>query len=221
MSIGTLDTYYTRSEASNSDLSALKNYFMPRDYVMDATAAYRFGNLIDALITEKHRCDHYSMRVDDEQFNRTEWDHAILMKRSFDKDPFCQQILKVCSGQAVKVGMVKLHYSGIDFELMMRCKFDLWSDALNYGGDIKSTTAETQEQFEAACRHFDYDRQRAVYMTLSGAQKDMLIGISKKNLKVFKIPINRDSEFFKSGMEKFQELAFRYWTLFGDIKSAA
>jgi hypothetical protein len=55
------DPYYSRPEVSNSDLSALKNYFMPKDYVMDVTAAYRFGNLIDSLITEAHRCDHYNL----------------------------------------------------------------------------------------------------------------------------------------------------------------
>jgi hypothetical protein len=211
------DSYYSRPEVSNSDLSALKNYFMPKDYVMDVTAAYRFGNLIDAMITEAHRCDHYNLRVDGEQFSYTEWAHAGEMRKAFLKDPFAQQIMKVCSGQAVKHGIVKLDYEGIFFELFMRCKYDLWADVLRYGGDIKSTTATTQKQFEEACRHFDYDRQRAVYMTLSGAQKDVLIGISKVNLKVFKLFIDRKSEFYLSGMQKFRELAFKYWTLFGDV----
>jgi len=211
------DSYYSRPEVSNSDLSALKNYFMPKDYVMDVTAAYRFGNLIDAMITEAHRCDHYNLRVDGEQFSRTEWAHAAEMRKAFLKDPFAQQIMKVCSGQAVKAGIVQLDYEGIFFELMMRCKYDLWADALRYGGDIKSTTATTQKQFEEACRHFDYDRQRAVYMNLSGAEKDVLIGISKVNLKVFKLFIDRKSEFYLSGMQKFRELAFKYWTLFGDV----
>jgi hypothetical protein len=116
-----------------------------------------------------------------------------------------------------ETGIVKLDYEGIFFELTMRCKYDLWADVLRYGGDIKSTTATTQKQFEEACRHFDYDRQRAVYMTLSGAQKDVLIGISKVNLKVFKLFIDRKSEFYLSGMQKFRELAFKYWTLFGDV----
>jgi hypothetical protein len=108
------DPYYSRPEVSNSDLSALKNYFMPKDYVMDVTAAYRFGNLIDSLITEAHRCDHYNLRVDGEQFSYTEWAHASEMRKAFLKDPFAQQIMKVCSGQAVKTGIVKLDYEGID-----------------------------------------------------------------------------------------------------------
>jgi hypothetical protein len=139
------------------------------------------------------------------------------MRKAFLKDPFAQQIMKVCSGQAVKHGIVKLDYEGIFFELFMRCKYDLWADVLRYGGDIKSTTATTQKQFEDACYHFDYDRQRAVYMNLSGAEKDVLIGISKVNLKVFKLFIDRKSEFYLSGMQKFRELGFKYWTLFGDV----
>lgn len=213
------DPYYNRPEVSNSDLSALKNYFMPKDYVMDVTAAYRFGNLIDSLITEPNRCDHYNLRVDGEQFSRNEWDHASLMRKEFLRDPMAAQMLNLAKGQCVKSGIVKLDYEGIDFELLMRCKYDLWSDQLRYGGDIKSTTATTQKQFEDACYHFDYDRQRAVYMNLSGAQKDVIIGISKVNLKVFKLFINRESEFYKSGMEKFREIAFKYWTLFGDVKT--
>lgn len=213
-----VDSYYSRPEVSNSDLSALKNYFMPKDYVMDATAAYRFGNLIDAMITEAHRCDHYNLRVDGEQFLQHEWEHAGIMRKEFLKDPLAAQMLKIASGQCVKSGIVKLDFEGIFFELLMRCKYDLWSDALRYGGDIKSTTATTQKQFEEACYHFDYDRQRAVYMTLSGAKKDVIIGISKVNFKVFKLYINTETEFYKSGMGKFRELAFKYWTLFGDVK---
>lgn len=209
------DPYYSRSEVSNSDLSTLKNYFMPQSYVMDATQAYRFGNLVDAMITEPHRVDHYRMRVDSEQFLAAEWEVAKSMKYSYQRDPFCKQFDTLCGGQVIKFKKVELQYGGVKFSLWMRCKYDRWANLLNYGGDIKSTTATTQAQFEAACQHFDYDRQRAVYMTIADAQKDVLIGISKvKPHKVFKIFINRESEFFRTGMEKFTELAFRYWTLF-------
>lgn len=51
--------------------------------------------------------------------------------------------------------------------------------------------------------------------------KDVIIGISKVNLKVFKLFINRESEFYKSGMQKFRELGFKYWTLFGDVTMEA
>ena len=40
-------------------------------------------------------------------------------------------------------------------------------------------------------------------------------GISKKNLKVFKVMISRDDKIYKQGKEKYEELAFRWWMLFG------
>lgn len=216
--IGTYDTYYGRPEVSNSDLSELEKYFMPSDWVMDATAAYRFGNLIDAMITEEHRVDHFSLRVDDEQFTREEWDKAKRMLDAFRKDQLCQTFHKMASGQNVMVREVTLEYDGLEFSLPMRCKYDLWMPVMKYGADIKSTTATSQSQFEAAVKYFNYDRQRAVYMTLSGAEKDMIIGISKVNQKIFKVPVTRQSELYISGMEKFKELAFRWWTLFGGLQ---
>lgn len=215
------DPYYSRSEVSNSDLSALKNYFMPKDYVMDATAAYRFGNLLDAMVTESHRCDHYRMRVDNEQFTSEEWHKALKMKEAFFKDVQAATLHKLCSGQAVKVREVEIEYEGFKFSIPMRCKYDLWSDHIKYGADLKSTTATTQAQFEAACEYFDYDRQRAVYMTIAQCDKDILIGVSKINNKVFKIHINKETEFYQRGLEKFKELAFQWWTLFGDVKQIA
>jgi hypothetical protein len=89
---------------------------------------------------------------------------------------------------------------------------------MKYGGDIKSTVCTTQKAFEQSLEYFDYDRQRAWYMDISGAVRDVLIGISKENFKVFIVTITRDSEIYKRGREKYQELAFRYWYLFGEMQ---
>lgn len=213
------DPYYSRTEVSNSDLGALENYFMPPEYVLDAAAAYRFGNLIDAMITEPHRCDHYALKVDQEAFAFHEWAHAQEMKKAFFKHPLAASLHKMAGGQAVKTATISLEHHGLAFELEMRCKYDLWMPALGWGADIKSTTATTQKQFEDACRYFNYDRQRATYMNISKAKKDLIIGISKANLKVFTLAITHGDDFHTSGTAKLQEAAFRYWQLFGDIKT--
>ncbi len=214
------DPYFNRPEVSNSDLSALAEYFDPPDFTMDLRKAYRDGNLIDAMITEAHRVDHYLMRVDDEQFTTEEWNNALRMRDAFMKDPQCANLLKLCKGQAVKaLPDFQIEYAGISFQIAARCKYDLWSDPLNWGGDIKSTAATSQKQFEAACKHFRYDRQRAWYMDISGAKQDILLGISKVNHKIFRIPITRDSEFYRSGKAQYQELAFKWWLLFGDLQN--
>lgn len=93
--------------------------------------------------------------------------------------------------------------------------------SMNWGGDIKSTSATTQAQFESAVRQFDYDRQRFFYMNIAGSDKDVLIGISKENFRVFKVFIKRGDELWESGRQKCMELAFKYWTMFGDLKNTA
>lgn len=42
-----------------------------------------------------------------------------------------------------------------------------------------------------------------------------LYGISKKNQKVFKAFIKRGDTIYQKGKEKYEELAFRWWMLFG------
>lgn len=213
--IGAYDTYYSRPEISNSDLSWLQSYFMNREQLHDLTEAYRFGNLIDALITEPSRCDHMRFRVDQEQFTQFEWACARKMLTAFREDPFCMQLLKHSEGQKVVARSMQLMYEGVEFELAMRCKFDLNAkNTLKISADIKSTTATTQAQFEAAIKYFDYDKQAALYMDLDDIDKHMLIGISKKNFKVFKVPIKRGDELYNSGREKYLEWAFKYWYLF-------
>lgn len=212
--IGAIDTYYQRPEVSNSDLSALEFYFMNKERQYDLTQAYRFGNLIDAMITEPERCDHLNLRVDDEQFSREEWDKAKRMMQAFFADPLCKQFHSLASGQSVMVKNLQLEYLGVDFSLPVRCKFDLWMPSMGWGADIKSTTATTQAQFEAVVSYFNYDKQRAFYMDIAGSDRDMLIGISKVNQKIFKVPISRGDALYQSGREKYLEWAFKYWCLF-------
>ena len=207
------DSYYGRKEVSNSDLSELDKYFRPLSEVFNIEAAYRFGNLIDAMITEPHRCDHIRMKVDDEQFSEEDWTKSKLMLNAFRKNEFCRSVLKIAKGQSVFINpSLEINYEGMSFTLPMRCKYDLWSGS--FGVDVKSTTATSQQQFEDACHHFGYLRQRAVYMELSGANKDMLIGISKTNFKIFTIAINRGDYKHKLGYQQFSELAFKWWYLF-------
>lgn len=212
--IGAYDTYYSRPEISNSDLSWLQSYFMNREQLHDLTEAYRFGNLIDALITEPNRCDHMRFRVDQEQFTALEWDCARKMLKAFREDEFCMQLLKHSSGQSVVARMMMMQYEGVDFELPCRCKFDLKSDVLKISADIKSTVCVTADQFRNSIQYFNYDKQAAFYMDLAEVDRFLFIGISKKNFKIFKVPVVRGDALYNSGKEKYTEWAFKYWYLF-------
>lgn len=213
------DTYYNRPEVSNSDLSWLKKQFSPMaDF--DPTEAYKFGTLIDAMITEAHRVDFYKMTVDDVQYTKDQFDLAEEMKKSFMNDQLCANLLKMSSTQAVSIHPnFKIQYEDVEFEMPVRCKWDLLLPT--WGADIKSTTATSQKQFVDAIYYFDYHRQRAWYMDIIGSDQDMLIGISKVNKKIFKVPIKRSDEMYKEGKAQYQELAFKWWSLFENIKLTA
>lgn len=65
--------YYQRPEVSNSDLTELKNMLHPRMQYGDKEAAFRFGSLVDAIITEPARVNWYRLTVDDEQYTEEEF----------------------------------------------------------------------------------------------------------------------------------------------------
>lgn len=215
------DPYFSRKEVSNSDLSSLKDLLYPHAEFGDKNKAYAFGTLIDNLITEPLKVDLFNLTVQyqDYPYTKEDFDLALRMKRAYLKDPFCKAINEAADFQAITVVHgFPIEYMGFKFSLDMRCKWDLLVPEWNMGGDIKSTASETQSQFETACEHFDYFRSRALYMDLAGTDKDMLIGISKKNCKIFKIAINRGDELYLKGKQAYQELAFKYWMLFDGLK---
>lgn len=187
-----MDNYFNRAEVSNSDLSWLNKYWMPQDQIIDYEKAYKFGTLIDAMITEPHRINYFKRTVDKYQYTEEDFARAEEMKKSFMADALCMNIFNQSVFQRVSVNNdAVMNYEGIPFKVNKRCKWDLYMPHVGWGGDIKSTTATTQKQFEEAIRYFDYDRQRAWYMDIDKTPQDILIGISKVNFKVFKVPIPR------------------------------
>ncbi len=210
------DSYYSRTEVSNSDLTELKNILHPRLMSGDKEAAFRFGSLVDAIITEPHRVDYYLCTVDGEPFGADEFQHALEMQQALRvearKDAFLAKVLERSQTQRVMVNRSQAFtHCGFDFALDTRCKWDWWLGT--FGGDLKTTSASTQQQFEDAVDFFDWDRSRAWYMDIARSDMDFIYAISKKNCKVFKKFIKRDDPVYKRGREKYEELAFQLWCL--------
>ena len=210
----TPDPYFGRNEVSNSDLSWLNSYWQPQIDEVVKEKAYKFGTLIDAIVTEPFKVDYFKKKVEAVQYSDEDFYNGIQMKKAFMADKFASHILSQSDMQKVMIEKRNFKFDDIEFSLNTRCKWDLWMQKLGWGGDLKSTTATTQKQFEEAVRYFDYDRQRAWYMDIAGSNQDVLIGVSKVNFKVFKVPIRRDDELYKSGFKKYNELAFKWWVLF-------
>ena len=212
------DEYYNRSEVSNSDLTEMKNLLHPRMQFGDKEAAFRFGTLVDAIITEPDRVNYYRFTVDDVQYTEDEFRHAQEMFKSLRMearhDQFLAKVLEIAETQRFMVNkQQQFEYGGLPFTLDTRCKWDWFLPVMNFGGDLKTTFAASQKEFDEAVDFFDWDRSRAWYMDIAGSDRDFIYAISKRNGCVFKKFINRGDEIYNRGKDKYEELAFQYWCL--------
>jgi hypothetical protein len=216
----TPENYRSFPAVSNSDLTTFADKDKPERFKIDKQMAYDDGNLIDALITEPHRVDHYKRTVEgvNRIFTAEKWEMGREMKKAYYANPFCAGMSKICSFQKISYKPdFKIQYDGFEFELPAKCKWDLFAPGTDLGGDIKSTFAQTHKQFVEACHYFGYYRSRAWYMDIEGRTNDCLIGISKKNFKVFIIKIKKGDALYNLGKSQYQEIAFGYNIYFGDI----
>jgi len=212
------DSYYDRSEVSNSDLTELKNTLYPRIQYGDKERAFKFGTLVDAIITEPERVNFFQLTVDNIRYDKADFELAREMYDSLisesKRDRFLATVLENSDTQRFMVNKGQIFsYADFQFTLDTRCKWDWWLPAFGFGGDLKTTFAESQKQFDEAVDFFDWDRSRAWYMDIAGSDRDFIYAISKKNCRIFKKFINRDSEIYKRGKEKYEDLAFRYWMI--------
>ena len=213
--------YYERSEVSNSDLTELKFMLHPVPVYGDKEAAFRFGNLVDAIITEPARVNFYRYTVDDVQYTADEFSEAMAMHNALRaearRDAFLAKVLETASTQTVMANkQQRFDYGNFHFRLDTRCKWDWWLGNMgkySFGGDLKTTAAASQREFEDAIDFFDWDRSRAWYMDIARSDRDFIYAISKKTHQVFKKLITRDDPIYRRGREKYEELAFNYWCL--------
>lgn len=210
------DPYYLRPEVSNSDLTALKELLHPRPMFGDRDTAFRFGSIVDAIITEPSRVDFLHHTIDGNPVDEDEFLHAREMQRALRAearhDQFLAKVLEYADTQRYMVRKAQeFDNGGFHFTLDTRCKWDWWLDAPKFGGDLKTTSAATPAEFEAAIDHFDWDRSRAWYMDIAKSNKDFIYAISKRNCRIFKLFINRGDAVYTRGREKYEDLAFKYW----------
>ena len=211
------DAYYSRPEVSNSDLTALKDLLHPVPMPPGVKeAAFRFGSLVDAIVTEPDRVNYYRLTVDDEQYTDDEFRLAKEMHRSLRKtawhDPFLAKVLEEAETQRCMANeSQQFEYGSFPFTLPTRCKWDWWFPYYGFGGDLKTCAASTQKEFEDSIDFFDWDRSRAWYMDIARSDCDFIYAISKRNCNVFTTRIRRNDHVYLRGRDKYLELAFQYW----------
>lgn len=213
--MGNPDTYYNRTEVSNSDLTELKNMLYPKLQYGDKEKIFAFGSLVDALVTEPARVNHFQLTVDDVKYTEDDFRLAMEMRKSLvresRRDEFLAYVLSHSDTQKSMVLEREFEYFGLTYTLPTRCKWDWWLPGAGFGGDLKTTFAVSQSQFDEAVDFFDWDRSRAWYMDIARSERDFIYAVSKKNCKVFKKFIERGDRIYSRGREKYDELAFKYY----------
>lgn len=206
--------YFAYPALSNSKMSEIKKHLTKKDDFFDPADAFRFGSLIDAMITEGHRIEWAMKLLDDQPIIPTEFETARKMRKAFLADRSCCDLVfsNNVEYQKVFIRQLEMQSTGVQFSVLCKCKFDFYGAV---SGDIKSTTAKTLQEFIAACYRFDYFRSRAFYMDIAKTDIDVIIGISKVNFKIFKLVIKRGDKYHTEGVNQYQELAFHYWVLNG------
>lgn len=207
------ELYFCHPFVSNSDLSRL----LPKGYTPDLVQAFAIGTLLDAMCTTPQLVDFIQLRVVgyEYQFTVGDFDLCRWMRDAWRRDKFCQELAAVCAGQE-EFYQRGVPFCQADFRFTLDCrvKYDQWSYLLGWGADIKTTAATTLEGFLNSIDRYDYDRQRAFYMHVSGAQRDMLIGISKvAPYKIFPVKLTRTHPIYLSGATKMNTLAFEHLKL--------
>lgn len=206
--------YFAYPALSNSKMSEIKKQIAGKSDFFDPADAFRFGSLIDAMITEWHRIEWAMKLLDNEPIIPTEFETARKMRKAFLADRSCCDLVfsNNVEYQKVFIREMEMQSTGVKFSVLCKCKFDFYGAV---SGDIKSTTAKTVQEFIAACYRFDYFRSRAFYMDIAKTDLDVIIGISKVNFKIFKLVIKRGDKYHTEGVKQYQELAFHYWVING------
>ena len=155
------DLYFQRHEVSNSDLTELKNNLYPCFQYGDKEKAFKFGTLVDALVTENERVRYDKLMVDDVAYSVDDFELGLAMRdalrKEARKDAFLAMVLDTSDTQKFMVNKhQEFKYAGVfKYHLDTRCKWDWWLHQYGFGGDLKTTFAESQAQFNEAIDYFD------------------------------------------------------------------
>lgn len=200
--------YFAHPYANNSSLSQFKG----GPQWGDKQKAFAFGSLVHAAILQFERLDILKNTLDGDPVDPVDIVAAMKMRVAFFSNDFCKSFRNSCRTEVEMYNRnTRFEFHGTKFAIDTKRKYDFWYDAGTFGGDIKTTSAETREEFMDAIDMFDYDRGRVFYAAGSGAQRDIIIGISKINYEIFLVPMNKGCKLWTKGEEKLAELAYRYW----------
>lgn len=210
--------YFSLPSVSNSELQALRRATnaIPNPFE-DIQDSLNFGSLVDAMLTEPHRVNHYHFILEDNgrqiTFTPTEWELAITMYKQALKDAVIKVFVGSGSGQHVFSRALTFEYDGEQHIIQGRCKFDSIKQSIRTGVDYKTTACATRKSFIESIEFLNYDQASAWYMDLAEIDRFWILGISKKTKEVFKFAMQRGDEIYERGRAKYAFWAYRWLLL--------
>lgn len=179
--------YYSVKRISNSDLDLARHLIMGTPHYKPQ-AALRFGQALHEAVLEPHK-------FTPQQYPDVDAQLLSQCIQSLKAQPCCGRLLE---------GKREQEVYWTEFYSQVECKSKL--DVLNRDTviDLKTTNARCQSEFEQNALRFEYDRQLAFYADSVCASKMILVGISKKNGKVFYLETTARSSFAEMGRAKYR-----------------
>lgn len=209
------EEYFALPYASNSTIKEAHDILKTGDVKEHVRSdAYYFGSVLDAVLTDPETIHQADLTKDQRQT-------VIPMARAIEKDPTYQALFSQEAGREGQVVFVNTEFpliiDGMQVTIPVKCKFDWWNPKpkLRFGGDLKTTIAKSQAQFDAAAGWFNYPQQGAWYMDISESDRFIIIAVSKYNNAIFKWAMQRGDANYKIGREKYLRCAASWFKLNG------
>ncbi|WP_346236713.1 PD-(D/E)XK nuclease-like domain-containing protein [Niabella insulamsoli] len=177
--------YYSRYDwVSNSFLKTI----MGSEFPPNIDRIFEFGRLVHETILEP------------EKANKSDKDYqlALKMRDTFYADRLCNSIMSYSNIKVEHEFYRKV--SG----LKRRCKADGVIKDCSLILEFKGLSSTNEKAFRESITHFDYDMGAAFYIDTTGIDRELIVGVSKKNPeKLFRFMIERGDTFYISGRKKY------------------
>lgn len=213
------EEYFKLPYASNSgmkDAHALltTGVMRPED---EEIPAYYFGSAMDAFLTDPEGIHTASMSDDLRK-------KLLPMASAIEANDIFKKLFSRAAGvehQAVFIDKeFVIEIDGLRFTIPIKCKYDWWNPRkdLNFGGDLKTTAARSEQQFRSAAQWFDYPQQAALYMDITGTDRFPIIAVSTYNYATYNFNVKKGDAMYNLGRNKYLRAASSWWQLNGSVQ---
>lgn len=204
------DEYRRNPAISNSDLNAFVREQLGEE-PQSPTRAMAVGTAIHGILLEKRSLSDYCFMRESEKalassiIRKVTEKYGYLMEKSKHiqhEQPFYKEII-------THVGAIKV-----------KCLVDIVRTTRaghKHLFDIKTTRAETEEQFLEAIEAYRYAQQGAYYLDITGASSFTLIGVSKTNGEIFEVTFKPQSREIRKARTEYMSVLRRMVSHFNNI----